>query len=92
MLVCVYSCQNIKLLKITCRGSYAILCSFLFDAVSYQRGITPKPKNKCMKVVCYFSTKTYVVGTQKNHLNEMVLLNTQNKCLNHLQFYTHFFV
>ena len=27
---------------------------------------------------CYFSTKTYVVGTQKNHLNETVLLSTQN--------------
>ena len=26
----------------------------------------------------YFSTKTYVVGTQKNRLNEMVLLSTQN--------------
>ena len=26
----------------------------------------------------YFSTKTSVVGSQKNHLNEMVLLSTQN--------------
>ena len=26
----------------------------------------------------YFSTKTYVVGTQKNRLNETVLLRTQN--------------
>ena len=30
----------------------------------------------------YFSAKTYVVGTQKNHLNETVLLSTQNTCLN----------
>ena len=30
----------------------------------------------------YFSTKTYIVGTQKNRLNETVLLNTQNTCLN----------
>ena len=30
----------------------------------------------------YFSIKTYVVGTQKNRLNETVLLSTQNKCLN----------
>ena len=30
----------------------------------------------------YFSTKTYVVGAQKNCLNETVLLSTQNKCLN----------
>ena len=39
-----------------------------------------------------FSTKTYVVGTQKNNHNEMVLLNTQSTCLNYgkeniLQFY-----
>ena len=27
-----------------------------------------------------FSTKTYVVGTQKNRLNETVLLSTQNIC------------
>ena len=30
----------------------------------------------------YFSTKTYVVGTQKNRLNNTVLLSTQNACLN----------
>ena len=29
------------------------------------------------KYFSYFSTKTYVVGTQKNHLNEMVLLRIQ---------------
>ena len=28
----------------------------------------------------YFSTKTYVVGTQKKRLNETVLLSTQNIC------------
>ena len=28
----------------------------------------------------YFSSKTYVVGTQKNRLNETVLLSTQNIC------------
>ena len=30
----------------------------------------------------YFSTKPYVVGTQKNHLDETALLSTQNKRLN----------
>ena len=30
----------------------------------------------------HFSTKTYVVGTRKNCLNETVLLNTRNICLN----------
>ena len=36
------------------------------------------------KTVIYFdfSTKTYVVGTQKNSLNETVLLSTQNISLN----------
>ena len=29
-----------------------------------------------------FSTKTYVVGTQKNRFNETVLLGIPNKCLN----------
>ena len=32
------------------------------------------------KYVSYFSTKTYVVGAQKNHLIEMVLLSTQSIC------------
>ena len=44
------------------------------------------------KLFSYFSTKTYVVGTQKNRLNETVLLSTQNICSKlwikkYLQFY-----
>ena len=31
-----------------------------------------------LKLNLYFSTKTYAVDAQKHHLNEMVLLNTQN--------------
>ena len=34
------------------------------------------------KKFLYFSFKTYVVGTEKNRLNETVLLSTQNTCLN----------
>ena len=34
------------------------------------------------KYFSYFSSKTYVVGTQKNRLNETVLLSTQNKYTN----------
>ena len=30
----------------------------------------------------YFSIKTYTMGTQKNHLNETVLLCISNTCLN----------
>ena len=45
------------------------------------------------KLFSYFSTKTYVVGTQKNRFNETVLLSTQNIFLKlwvrkYLQFYT----
>ena len=36
----------------------------------------PKTYEKIIKNN-YFSTKTYVVGTQKNHLNEMVILSTK---------------
>ena len=30
----------------------------------------------------YFSTKTYVVCTQKNRLDKTILLGTQNTCFN----------
>ena len=36
----------------------------------------------------YYSTKTYVVGTQKNRLNETVLLSTQNIKLMGKKIYT----
>ena len=45
------------------------------------RGIRTSVKSHLVRNKKYFSsslTKTYVVGTQKNHLNEMVLLSTQN--------------
>ena len=44
--------------------------------------IRPPVKSVYWKTVLYFSSKKYVVGTQKNRLNETVLLSTQNTCLN----------
>ena len=40
-------------------------------------------KQECVtkNLFSYFSTKTYVVGIQKNCLNKTVLLSTQNICL-----------
>ena len=32
------------------------------------------------KIIFLFINQTYVVGTQKNRLNETVILSTQNKC------------
>ena len=50
-------------------------------------------KSVCQNIIFLFLNKTYVVDTQKNRLNETVLLSTQNMCLNwlvrkYLQFYT----
>ena len=43
----------------------------------------PLDKGVFLKIYfSYFSTQTYVVGTQKNGLNETLLLGTQNKCFN----------
>ena len=50
-----------------------LLKSHLFFFIS-----RPLVKSAYKILFSYFSTKTYVVGTQKNHLNEMVLLSTQN--------------
>ena len=47
---------------------------------SYTMG-RPLVKNEYqITLFSYFSTKTYVMGTQKNRLNETVLLSTQNIC------------
>ena len=40
----------------------------------------PLKKSAYQNYFSYFSTKTYIVGTQKNRLNETVLLRTQNIC------------
>ena len=42
----------------------------------------PPDKSACGQLFSYFSTKTYVVSTQKNHLIATVLSSTQNTCLN----------
>ena len=42
----------------------------------------PQTRVHDRKSLSYFSTITYVVGTQKNRLDEMVLLSTLNTCLN----------
>ena len=46
--------------------------------VIWQSRSRPQLSVRNRKLFTYFSTKTYVVGTQKNPLNEMVLLSTQN--------------
>ena len=44
--------------------------------------VVARPPYDCVlvKYYIYFSSKTYVVGSQKNRLNETVLLMTPNTC------------
>ena len=74
-------------------GSGSTLCfwvnlsgdiSILNSVTSITRCSTPHyhtSRSECL-TENYFSTKIYFVGTQKNCLNETVLLRTQNMCLN----------
>ena len=44
--------------------------------------IRPPDKRAYWKIIFFISHPKHVVGTQKNRLNETVLLSTQNTCLN----------
>ena len=51
-----------------------------FKSMTCEYSLRPLNKSANQKKISYFSTKTYVVCTQKNRLNETVLLSTQNIC------------
>ena len=53
---------------------------YRFISIQKEKRYSPLVKSAYQKKNSYFSTKTYVVGTQKNRLNETVLLSTQNIC------------
>ena len=74
-----------QMLKLTdIKKTFTILCpDFLFMWIYIKCLHMSRPLVKSVyqkKKISYFSTKPYVVGTQKNRLNETVLLNTQNIC------------
>ena len=56
-------------------SSYLIRCPITIQVRPLVKSVT-KNKLSC------FSTKTYIVGTQKNRLDETVLLSTHIICLN----------
>ena len=63
--------------------------SWICDDVTFWIIIGRKNCNSCLEAgrqirvhFFIFSSKTYIVGTQKNRLNETVLMSTQNRCLN----------
>ena len=41
---------------------------------------SPQKMGLISELISCIVTKTYIVGTQKNHLNEMILLCTHNIC------------
>ena len=41
-----------------------------------------RPLDECNQKLIYFLLKIYVVGTQKNRLNETILLSAHSKYLN----------
>ena len=61
---------------------FVVICTR--TAVSAAYGTVPGPQIRVhdIKYFFYFSTHSYVVGTQTNRLTETVLLSTQNTCLN----------
>ena len=63
-----------------------VLVNRFNSQVCQEKSVVSRPpdKNAYWKIILflYFSSKTNVVGTQKNRLNETVLLRTQNTCLN----------
>ena len=52
------------------------------DQLAFDTHFRPPDEYVIEKYFSHLSTKTYVVGIQKNSLNETVLLSTKNTCLN----------
>ena len=61
----------------TAHSSLSFVKVFIFLLILNTRTLV---KSEYQKNNSYFSTKIYVVGCQKNRLNETVLLSTQNIC------------
>ena len=60
---------------------FGFLCSVDRYEVMYTYGhVSQDFRVRNENLISYFSTKTYVVGTQKNRLNETVPLSTQDIC------------
>ena len=73
---------GVSVLSLAFSGSLAVVtgvCVLLSDTAVPALGTALE---RSPDYFSYFSTKTYVVGTQKNRLNETVIMSTQNTCLN----------
>ena len=68
---------------VTCLGHFELKTgSSIIQTNVWRLALQARASVRCVpkKLFSYFSIKTYVVGTQKNRLNETVLLSTQNIC------------
>ena len=90
--VCLFFCGHFtQVLLYSVKTTHKILSIFEWPfytgfTVVWNYGIPGLKIKECIIKKYLFSnflTKTYVVGTQKKCLNEMVLLSTQNICLNY---------
>ena len=61
---------------------FCLSMSCLFDVLVIRRFVISIVLDVLSFNVCRSPAKTYVLGIQKNLVNETVLLSTQNKCLN----------
>ena len=63
-------------------GSLAVVTGFCVLLSGTAVPILRTALERSLNYFSYFSTKTYVVGTQKNRFNETALLSTHNTCSN----------
>ena len=70
--------QTMSIYKLNCTFVVCILATRPIGSTTLLDFRPPVTEN----YFSYFSTKTYVVGTQKNRLNDTVVLSAQNRCLN----------
>ena len=79
-----FGVSGLQGVKLSSHKMLIILASIreFFARIAYPFN-TPGPQIRMRnRFFSYFLRKTYVVGTQKNRLDETVLLSTQNTCLN----------
>ena len=80
-----FSLKTILVVKIFCwhnTASFDTWISSVQDFGNFELFTGPQIRLCNWKLFSYFSTKTYVEGTQKNRLNETVLFSIQTICLN----------
>ena len=75
--------KSIRIQRVNNARTHNIRLLYLRNKCIYSAQFTAiHASSKCYTFFFIFQPKTYVVGTQKNNLNEPVLLSIHNICLN----------